>query len=276
MGRLVPWLTGWAVLAVAGVSGCMITGSGESSAQVHKQASLVSTVIGNSMGMGRITEAGLIQIVESDGGGYVTAITRSGQAGTPGERTTVHAVLWTSTLVQKGPIDEMGPVSDTAAVLCYRFTVGYYPYQVWQAQEPCPPSRPAAPGGFATTAAAEASRIQAAEDAIAELPEAARARVRAAPGSLSQAARLLGLDRRTRRVTRLVLPVTAGEFAAGRGRAALALRLRTGGCVYLSLPDDPEGGGLPGPWLSPVHAPCTGAAALAASGWLSVNPTLGG
>jgi hypothetical protein len=48
-----------------------------------------------------------------------------------------------------------------------------------------------------------------------------------------------------------------------------------GGCAYLSLPDNPPGG-LPGPWLSPVHAPCTGAAALAASGWISVNPTLGG
>jgi hypothetical protein len=43
-----------------------------------------------------------------------------------------------------------------------------------------------------------------------------------------------------------------------------------------SLPDNPRGGGLPGPWLSPVLAPCTGAAALAASGWISSNPVAGG
>lgn len=177
-------------------------------------------------------------------------------------------------MARKGPNDDMGPVS--GAVLCYRFTVGYYSYQVWQTQEPCPRSQPSVPGGFATTATAEDSRVQAAENAISELPPPALAQIQAAPASLSQAAHLLDLDRHAHWVARiLILPITASEFTVGHGRAALALRLRAGGCVYLSLPDNPDGG-LPGPWLSPVHAPCTGAAALAASGWTSVNPTLGG
>ena len=278
MNRLLPRVAGWAATAaatVAGVAGCMVTPTGESPGEVQQQASMVSLMIGSSMGMSQLTEAGLIQIVEGSGGGYVTAISRSGRVGTAGERTTVHAVLGTSIMVRKGPIDEMGPVD--GAVLCYRFTVGYYPYQVWQAQESCPRSRPSVPGGFATAATAEDSRVQAAEYAISGLPRPALAQIQAAPASLSQAAHLLGLDRHAHRLARiLILPVTASEFAAGHGRAALAVRLRTGGCAYLSLPDNPEGGGLPGPWLSPVHALCTGAAALAASGWISVNPTLGG
>jgi hypothetical protein len=161
------------------------------------------------------------------------------------------------------------------AVLCYRFTVGYYPYQVWQANEPCPRPRPGATGGFAATATAEASRTWSAQNAMARLPRPALTEIRAAPVSLSQAQHLLGLDRHARRVAG-ILPLTTSAFAAGHGRAALSLRLRSGGCIYLSLPDNPQGGGLPGPWLSPVLAPCTGAAALAASGWISNNPAAGG
>jgi hypothetical protein len=142
MTRLVPQVTGWAVLAAAAVTavtGCVSTA--ESPSQVRKQASQVSLMISSAMGTGPLTEAGLIQIVESNGGGYVTAITRSGRAGTGSERTVVHAVLGTS---------------------------------------------------------------------------------------------------------------------------------------IVSAADDPQDGGLPGPWLSPVQAPCTGAAALAASGWISNNPAAGG
>jgi hypothetical protein len=167
------------------------------------------------------------------------------------------------------------PVAEIPAVLCYRFTVGYYSYQVWQADEQCPRSRPGAAGGFAATATSEASRIWSAQNAIFKLPRSALAQVLAAPGSLAQARHLLGLDRHARRVAG-VLPLGASEFAAGHGVAALALRLRAGGCIYLGLPDNPHGGGWPGPWLSPVQAPCTGAAALAASGWISNNPTAGG
>ncbi len=164
------------------------------------------------------------------------------------------------------------PVNVTPAVLCYRFTVGYYPEQVWQAQEPCP--RPATAGGFAATATAEASRVQSAENAIFKLPQAALAQIKVAPTSRSQAAHLLGLDGHARRAVGII-PITGRQFAVGHGRAALALQLRAGGCIYLSLPDDPDDG-LPGPWLSPVRSPCTGAAALAASGWISNNPAAGG
>lgn len=92
--------------------------------------------------------------------------------------------------------------------------------------------------------------------------------------SLAQAAHLLGPDRLARQAAG-ILPLTASEFAAGHGRAAVTLRLRAGGCIYLSLPDNPPGEGLPGPWLSPLLAPCTGTAALAASGWISNNPAAG-
>jgi hypothetical protein len=270
-------ITGWAVLAAAmvtAISGCMT--DAEPPAQVRKQAGMVSLMIGNAMGGGQLTEAGLIQIVESSGGGYVTAITRAGQAGTATERTTVHAVLGTSIVSGNSSYAGIGKaVRGTPAVLCYRFTVGYYPYQVWRASEPCPRPPPGTAGGFAAAATAEAGRIWAAQSAIAKLPRAALAQVRAVPASVSQARRMLGLGRRARQVAG-VLPITADEFAAGHGRAALALRLRAGGCAYLSLPDDPDGGGLPGPWLSPVLAPCTGTAALAAAGWISNNPAAGG
>ncbi len=235
---------------------------------------MVSLMISNAMGTSQITEADLIQIVESDGGGYVTMITRSGRAGTAGERTIVHAVLGTNAVSAAGPGGLGKPGVATSAVLCYRFTVGYYPYQVWQAQQACPQPRSGTAGGFAATALAQASQVYSAQTAIANLPRAALGQVRAAPMSLSQAQRLLGLNRRARRQAG-ILPLTASGFAAGHGRDALALRLRGGGCIYLSLPDNPHGG-LPGPWLSPVQAVCTGAAATGASGWISVNPTAGG
>jgi hypothetical protein len=255
----------------AAVPGCMT--DAEPPSQVRKQAAQVSLMISSAMGTGRLTEASLIQIVESNGGGYVTAITRSGRAGTASERTIVHAVLGTSIVSAAGGLGK--GIIGTPAVLCYRFTVGHYSYQVWQAQEPCPRSPPGASGGFVATATAEASQVQSATGAIFKLPRAALAQIQAAPVSLSQAVRLLGLDRHARRHAG-ILPLTAMRFAAGHGRAALALRLRAGGCIYLSLPDDPDGEGLPGPWLSPAEAPCTGAAALAASGWISNNPAAGG
>ena len=140
MGPL-PRVTGWAVLAAASVAtlaGCMT--DAEPSAQVRTQASHVSLMISNAMGTRQLTEADLIEIVESNGGGYVTAITRSGRAGMS-ERTVVHAVLGTSIVTAAGSIPGLGrPLGGTVTVLCYRFTVGYVPYQVWQAQEPCPQS----------------------------------------------------------------------------------------------------------------------------------------
>ena len=272
----VPRVTRWAVLAaatVAAVAGC-VTGA-EPPAQVRTQASHVSLMISNAMGTRQLTEADLIEIVESNGGGYVTAITRSGRAGMS-ERTVVHAVLGTSIVTAAGSVPGLGrPLGGAVTVLCYRFTVGYVPYQVWQAQEPCPRSRPGAAGGFADAATAQASQVFSADNVIFKLPRAALAQVQAAPTSLSRARQLLGLDWHARRVAGL-LPLTARQFATSHGRAALALRLRAGGCIYLSLPDNPHGGGLPGPWLSPVRAPCTGASALAASGWISNNPAAGG
>jgi hypothetical protein len=279
MTRRAARVTGWMVLAAAVViamPGCMTDPQAETPAQVRKQASMVSLMIGDAMGTGQLTEADLIQIVESNGGGYVTAITRSGRARTASERTTVHAVLGTSIASGNGSPDGPGkPVAETPAVLCYRFTVGYYPYQVWQADEACPRPRPGATGGFAATATAEAGRVLSAQNALVRLPRPALAQIRAAPLSLSQVQHVLGLDRHARQAAG-ILPLTAIAFAAGHGRAALALRLRAGGCIYLSLPDNPDGGGLPGPWLSPVLAPCTGAAALAASGYISNNPAAGG
>jgi hypothetical protein len=277
MTRRAARVLGWPVLAAAvviAIPGCMTDVSAETPAQVRAQAGMVSLMIGNAMGTGQLTEAGLIQIVEGNGGGYVTAITRAGQARTASERTTVHAVLGITIVSGHGSYEGIGKlVKGIPAVLCYRFTAGYYPYQVWRAQEPCP--RPGAAGGFAATATAEASRAWSAQNAIAKLPRAALAQVRAAPVSLAQARHLLGLDRQARQAAG-ILPLTASAFAASHGRAALALRLRAGGCIYLSVPDNPDGGGLPGPWLSPALAPCTGAAALAASGYISNNPAAGG
>jgi hypothetical protein len=266
----------WAVLAAAigVVPGCMNTA--ESPSQVRSQAGQVALMIGSQMGASRLTEASLIQIVESNGGGYVTAITRSGRAGTASERTVVHAVLGTSIVAGGGGSGGLGkPVGGTPAIRCYRFTVGYYPYQVRQAQEPCNPPAQASAGGFAAMATTAASRVWSAQNSISKLPPPAQAAINTAPVSRSQAARVLGLDRHASRVAG-ILPITAGQFAVGHGRAGVALQLRAGGCIYLSLPDNPQADGLPGPWLGPVHAPCTGAAALAASGWISSDPTAGG
>ncbi len=59
-------------------------------------------------------------------------------------------------------------------MLCYRFTVRYYSYQVWQAQEACPRPQPAAGGSFAATATAGASRVWSAQNAIVKLPRTAQ------------------------------------------------------------------------------------------------------
>jgi hypothetical protein len=190
----VPRVTGWAVLAaatVAAVAGC-VTGA-EPPAQVRTQASHVSLMISNTMGTRQLTEADLIEIVESNGGGYVTAITRSGRAGMS-ERTVVHAVLGTSIVTAAGGVPGLGrPLGGAVTVLCYRFTVGYVPYQVGQAQEPCPQPRPGAAGGFAAAATAQASQVFSADNAIFKLPRAALAQVQATPASLSQARQSLGL-----------------------------------------------------------------------------------
>jgi hypothetical protein len=243
-------VTGWAVLAAVAVTvlpGCVTSVNAETPAQVRKQAGMVSLMISNAMGAGQLTEADLMWIVEGNGGGYVTAITRTGRAGTPSERTVVHAVLGTSIVSGNGSPDGLGkPVAETPAVLCYRFTVGYYSYQIWRAQEPCPRPGPGAAGGFAATATAQAGRVWSAQNALAKLPRQTLAQVRAAPASPSQARRQLGLGRRARRVAG-ILPLTASEFAADGGRAGLALRLRAGGCIYLSVPDDPAAEACPAP-----------------------------
>lgn len=269
-------MASWAVLAAAigALPGCMT--SAESPSQVRNQAGRAALMISSQMGASRLTEASLIQIIEGSGGGYVTTIIRSGRAGTASERTIVHAVLGTSIVAGGGGSSGLGkPVDGTPSIRCYRFTVGYYAYQVWQAQEPCPRPGHASAGGFAAMAAAEASRVRSAQDALSKLPPSAQAAINTAPVSPSQAAHVLGLDRHTSRIAG-ILPITAGQFAFGHGRAGVALPLRAGGCIYLGLPDDPAANGLPGPWLGPVAAPCTGAAALAASGWISSDPTAGG
>jgi hypothetical protein len=71
------------------------------------------------------------------------------------------------------------------------------------------------------------------------------------------------------------LPVAASQFAAGHGRAALALRLRADSCVYPQPPRPTPMAEVAGPQLSPVRAP-TNAAALATCGWISNNPAAGG
>jgi hypothetical protein len=260
---IIRWLM--PAVAAASLTGCVAV---TDTSTVSKNAAMVTLMVSGGMGEGPFTEADLIGTVAEYGGqyggqAYVTAISRSGRIRTGTMQTIVHAVLI-------GSQDQ-----NSAPVMCYRVTVGYVDWQVSQAREACPGVPANTPGGYATIALAQAGKIALEEDSAMELPVAAQVRVAVAPMSRLQAIRLLGLGWRARRKAG-VLPVTASEFAADGARSALALRLRAGGCVYLSMPDNPDGNGLPGPWLSPVHAACTGAAALAASGWISQNPTAGG
>lgn len=78
--------------------------------------------------------------------------------------------------------------------------------------------------------------------------------------------------------------LSAAAFAAGPGIAALAVPLRSLGCVYFRVgllgPADPSAG-APGSldissWPAPTTAACTGRAALATAGYLSSDPHAGG
>lgn len=71
---------------------------------------------------------------------------------------------------------------------------------------------------------------------------------------------LLGLDRHARQVAVSSLRRQPARYWSRPCRA------RAPAASILSLPGNPDGGGLPGLWLSPVRAPSTGADAPAASG----------
>jgi hypothetical protein len=252
------------------------------------RASWVQSSIARDMSMGALGEAGLINIVADDGGGYVTRITITGHPGTFSQRIVMDTVLGTS-LVRDPPtgVDVNSGGNVPQVVLCFQFTIGWVDTMV------SPPVRESCPESVgsrstmayeSTLAYAEANRIQAAGNLIAVLdtpqssvPTGRGAAVKLLERNGTHALKVLaGEGVRQPGAADLAYALNRLSFASGHGVAAVAMPVLGGGCVYETFTrgNPPESANLA--WPAPLDEPCTGTAALAVSGPLSYNPQTGG
>jgi hypothetical protein len=246
------------------------------------RAGYVQTMLGNSMGMGALSEGGLDDLVQGYGGGYVLSVSASGSTSAGTEQHVVDVVLGV-TSVQDHMQGE--GYFGSAAVECFRYRIGYYSYLISYAPIACPPDSPVAEQRHAQDWAAG---LAAAEDLFsAEEPGAV-------PTSLTRAEALLApVQRRAAAQAGGITP--AGQenpslFTVGTDRqqgnlygtaiAALAVPLSNGTCadVRFGYAIENDGtrqlafSGAVAPW----HAACTGQAALAAGVPFSADPGAGG
>jgi hypothetical protein len=275
-----------ATVAVA-VMGCAAAGSwgGHLSADPAldaNRANWVQDSIARAMSLGALTEQSLIQIVSDNGGGYVTRITVSGPRGASGQQLTMDTVLGSYPVRSAPASGTVNSPDGQDPIECFTFTIG------WQDTEVAPPVRKdcqeTALGSPSTLATREASRVGAAANlasvlAVPATPVPAirqNALGRLAVGranALNALSPSLGQAKASQEWTYATDHLS---FASAKGAAAVALPVPGGGCVYLAFgPDSGAGGPVPA-WPAPVAAPCTGAAALAASGPVTSDPQGGG
>jgi hypothetical protein len=246
------------------------------------RAGYVQTMLGNSMGMGALSEGGLDDLVQGYGGGYVLSVSASGSTSAGTGQHAVDVVLGV-TSVQDHMQGE--GYFGAAAVECFRYRIGYYSYLISYVRIACPPDSPVADQRHAQDWAAG---LTAAEDLFsAEEPGAV-------PTSLTRAEALLApVQRRAAAQAGGITP--AGQenpslFAVGTDRqrgnlygtaiAALAVPLSNGTCadVRFGYAIENDGtrrlvfSGAVAPW----HSACTSQAALAAGVPFSADPGAGG
>lgn len=271
--RRTAWACAIGVAAVALTTGCVGVAESPEQAAAHDtsiadtRAGYVDLMIENIVGTSApMHEGDIFAIVAGYGGGYVTDATVSGGVGTPTETLTFDAVLGAAGITDKMQGESYdGP----SAIACYRFTTGYYAHSTHT-------GIPCAAGVTAARAASEA-RIQTHTTAVA----AASRRFhpgQAMPIDLAQAERIAGVGSSTHSSTDTL---TAVDFAAGDGAAALALPQPAGGCVYLrftsaAATSTTAGGVNTYGWAAPTNAPCTGSAALANGGYVTHDAHAGG
>jgi len=246
------------------------------------RAGYVQTMLGNSMGMGTLSEGGLDNLVQGYGGGYVLSVSASGSPSAGTEQHVADVVLGV-TSVQDHMQGE--GYFGSAAVECFRYRIGYHSYQVSYAPIACPPDSPVAEQRHAQDWAAG---LAAAEYLFsAEEPGTV-------PTSLTRAEALLApVERRAAAQAGGITP--AGQespslFAIGTDRqqgnlygtaiATLAVPLSNGTCADVRFGYAIENNGTRqlafSGAVAPWHAACTGQAALAAAVPFSADPRAGG
>lgn len=246
------------------------------------RAGYVQTMLSNEMAMRPLDEGGLDQVVQGYGGGYVLSVSASGTMYTGTEQHTADVVLGV-TPVQDHMQGE--GYTGAAAVQCYRYSIGYYPYQVGYVPIACP--APDSPADEERGAQAWAAGLGAAEAYSGYGPGTV-------PASLAQAEALLAPVLRQATAgtggLRAAGPESPSDFATGTDLgagvrygtaiAALAVPLSNGTCAYVGFGYTIDNDGSRqltfGGTISPWRAACNGQAALGAVAPFSVDPGAGG
>jgi hypothetical protein len=243
------------------------------------RAGYVDLMLGNIMGTsGPMDEDGVFAVVANYGGGYITTATTTGTVGTPSEQLSFDTVLGAAAITHWMQGETYGGPS---AILCFRFTVGYYP-RITHTSVPCPPD--ASPAHTAALAQRQAAATTTAH-AFAGSKQG-----RAVPLDLAEAEQAAGIGApSTASVapTGLASPtaneplLTSAGFATAHGIAALAVPQTSDACLYILFARAKAANGLPGGlairgWAAPTQAACTGSAALTAAGYISNDSRAGG
>lgn len=255
------------------------TGLNTSDPITAQRAGYVATMLSNSYASGPETESGIMSVIAGYGGGYVTDASLSGAAG-PTQKLTLAVVLGGGSVLNSMQGEtNMAP----AGIACFTFTVGYYSYGGSKTQVACPSSL--------TTATAQATATrQIAEQTGAERYDTTIAS-KSTPTTLAEAEKMVGLG--SPADSSATAGLTAANFATGtdgvqhKPDAALALPQSGGGCIYVLyrwVQTSWVGGGTSGTsdspvtraWAAPTDAACTGAAALSAAAFLTVDRYAGG
>lgn len=246
------------------------------------RANWVQESIAHGMSLGALTEASLVAIVSDDGGGYIRRITFTGQRGTFGQQITMDTVLGSSAVRNYPPTGIVNSPDGQDPVECFAFTIGWTDTTVDPpVREDCPQTALGSPQVLADK---EADEVNSAAGLATVLTISAIP----VPATRSDALSLLAP---ARAYALKVLSPSAGQndasdewnyatehlsFASGKAFAAAAMPVLGGGCVYVTFGQDSNPGETVPAWPAPLDAPCTGSAALAASGSITDNPREGG
>jgi hypothetical protein len=236
------------------------------------RANWVRESIARAMSFGPLTEQSLAQILSDNGGGYVRGVTFSGGRGASSERITVDTVLGTSPVRDPPSTGTVNSPDGQDPIECFTFTIGWADTLVNPpVRETCPETALGSPsaladreagqvnaaGNLAAVLAISATPVPATRrDALGRLALARAYALKALSPSLGQDNAIHEWDYATSHLS----------FSPGKARAAAAMPVTGGGCVYVTFGRGSDPGGNLAAWPAPVDAPCTGAVALAGSG----------
>ena len=245
-----------------------------------QRAHYVDLMLANSYASGPETQSGIMSVISGYGGGYITTAS-VGSPALANETLTLSVVLGAGSVLN----DMQGETYlGLAGIACFTYRLGYYGYTGDYAQVRCPAS-------LTTTAARAVASRQISDQVWAERYDLALKQI---PATLAAARQVLfPTESDTAADGVSSADLTASAFAAGTDaqlklpEAGLALRQTDGGCDYVVfrwIRDSWVGGGTSGfsqapvarAWAAPTADPCTGAAALAAGQFLTVDRYAGG